>query len=108
MSVDLNGQSVLVVGAGGGIGAATAEAFTTAGAHVVAAGLPGPKLEAVASRARAKARALDFLDNSAVEAQFAAAEPFDHVAIAAEKSLKRFTKPALCALSADGVLSTGI
>jgi NAD(P)-dependent dehydrogenase (short-subunit alcohol dehydrogenase family) len=61
MSVDLNGQSVLVVGAGGGIGAATAEAFTTAGAHVVAAGLPGPKLEAVASRARAKARALTTL-----------------------------------------------
>jgi NAD(P)-dependent dehydrogenase (short-subunit alcohol dehydrogenase family) len=79
MTIDLKGQRVLVVGAGGGIGRASAEAFAAAGAHVVATGRNPAKLDAVG----AEQIALDFLDNDAVEAFFAGAAPFDHVVIAA-------------------------
>lgn len=79
MAINLDGQRVLVVGAGGGIGRATAEAFKAAGAHVVATGRDTAKLAGVGH----EAAALDFLDNGAVEAFFAAAEPFDHVVTAA-------------------------
>ena len=79
MTIDLDGQRVLVVGAGGGIGRATAEAFKLAGAHVVAAGRDAAKLAGVGK----EAAALDFLDNDAVEAFFAGAPAFDHVVVAA-------------------------
>jgi len=79
MTIDLKGQRVLVVGAGGGIGRASAEAFAAAGAHVVATGRNAAKLDTVGT----EHVALDFLDNDAVEAFFAAAAPYDHVVIAA-------------------------
>jgi NAD(P)-dependent dehydrogenase (short-subunit alcohol dehydrogenase family) len=83
MTISLSGQSVLVVGAGGGIGRATLEAFARQGAKVTAAGRPGEALSAAAAAAGVSATPLDFLDNDAVEAFFAASEPFDHVVIAA-------------------------
>lgn len=83
MSMELKGRRVLVVGAAGGIGQATAAAFANAGAVVVAAGRPGAKLDAAASDAGAEPMALDFTDNVAVEAFFAEHEAFDHVVVAA-------------------------
>ncbi|MFC3655425.1 SDR family oxidoreductase [Xanthomonas hyacinthi] len=83
MTLSLKDKRVLVIGAAGGIGAATAEAFASAGASVFAAGRLGPKLEALAARAAVEPVALDILDNPAIEAFFGAARPFDHVVIAA-------------------------
>lgn len=83
MTIDLRGSRVLVVGAAGGIGQATAAAFAKAGADVTAAGRPGEKLDAAARQTGAEPAALDFLDNAAVETFFATREPFDHVVIAA-------------------------
>jgi threonine dehydrogenase-like Zn-dependent dehydrogenase len=83
MAVDLTEKRILVVGAGGGIGAATARAFAGAGARVFAAGRPGPKLDSVAADIGGESVALDILDNDAIEDFLATAEPFDHVVIAA-------------------------
>lgn len=83
MAPDLENTRVLVVGASGGIGAATARAFGAAGAKVFAAGRPGPKLSQVAAAIGGEAAALDILDNPAIEAYFAKTEPFKHVVIAA-------------------------
>ncbi|MEH3118846.1 MAG: SDR family oxidoreductase [Methylorubrum populi] len=83
MPIDLNGRSVLVVGAGGGIGRATAQAFAQGGARVVAAGRPGAKLDDAVRAAGDRAAALDFTDDAAVAAFFADREPFDHVVVAA-------------------------
>lgn len=80
---DLTAKRVLVVGAAGGMGEATAQAFAAAGAQVFAAGRPGPKLDAAAAAIGATAVALDLLDNAAIETFFAASEPFDHVVVAA-------------------------
>jgi NAD(P)-dependent dehydrogenase (short-subunit alcohol dehydrogenase family) len=83
MAPSLKDKRVLIVGAAGGIGAATAEAFASAGASVLAAGRPGPKLEALGTRIAAEPVALDILDNPAIEAFFDKASPFDHVVITA-------------------------
>lgn len=79
MKTHLSGQRVLIVGAGGGIGRATAEAFRAAGAYVVATGRDPTKLEGVGS----EIATLDFLDNEAVEAFFTGTAPFDHVVVTA-------------------------
>jgi NAD(P)-dependent dehydrogenase (short-subunit alcohol dehydrogenase family) len=83
MNSDLAGKRVLVVGAGGGIGRATAALFVQAGGRVTGAGRPGPKLDAAAATSGAEAAVLDFLDRAAVEAFFSEREPFDHVVVAA-------------------------
>lgn len=83
MSHDLIGKRVLVVGASGGIGRATVEAFARAGARVVAAGRPGTSLDAAAQASDGEAAALDFTDDAAVEAFFVGREPFDHVVVTA-------------------------
>ncbi len=70
MSIDLNGARVLVVGASGGIGGATADAFAAAGAEVLRPGRD----------------ALDFTDDASVEAFFADAAPFDHVVVSAAQT----------------------
>jgi NAD(P)-dependent dehydrogenase (short-subunit alcohol dehydrogenase family) len=83
MAINLRNQRVLVIGAAGGIGEATARAFAEAGAKVTAAGRASEALDAVAQSIGATAVALDFLDNDAVEAFFAKHDAFDHVVIAA-------------------------
>lgn len=81
--INLNGQRVLVIGAAGGIGAASVAAFAGAGAKVIAAGRTLAKLEVVASAHSAQAMVLDLLDADAVEAFFVEQAPFDHVVVAA-------------------------
>ncbi|SEN47509.1 NAD(P)-dependent dehydrogenase, short-chain alcohol dehydrogenase family [Sphingomonas gellani] len=70
MPIDLTDAHVLVVGASGGIGRATADAFAAAGAQV----------------ARPPRDTLDIADDASVEAFFAQAEPFDHVVVAAAQT----------------------
>lgn len=83
MTTSLSGQSVLVVGAGGGIGRATLEAFAHQGAIVTAVGRPSESLSAAAAAVGVAAAPLDFLDNDAVERFFASSGPFNHVVIPA-------------------------
>lgn len=70
MTIDLKNHSVLVVGASGGIGSATAEAFSAAGAEV-----------SRPDRAR-----LDITDDASVAAFFAGSAPYDHVVVAAART----------------------
>lgn len=70
MSTNLSGARVLVVGASGGVGKATADAFEAAGAVVVRPGRD----------------TLDITDDASVTAYFTDAAPFDHVIIAAAQT----------------------
>jgi NAD(P)-dependent dehydrogenase (short-subunit alcohol dehydrogenase family) len=70
VSINLSNARVLVVGASGGIGAATADAFQALGAEV----------------ARPGHNVLDITDDASVEAFFATAEAFDHVVVAAART----------------------
>ena len=70
MTTPLNGQRVLVVGASGGIGRATTEAFEKVGAEVTS-----PDRDA-----------LDITDEASIEAFFAGSGVFDHVVVAAAKT----------------------
>jgi NAD(P)-dependent dehydrogenase (short-subunit alcohol dehydrogenase family) len=70
MGIELKGQRALVVGASGGIGAATADLFEAAGATVAR---PGHDV-------------LDITDEASVTAFFSAEAPFDHVVIAAART----------------------
>jgi NAD(P)-dependent dehydrogenase (short-subunit alcohol dehydrogenase family) len=83
MSLDLTGQRVLVVGAAGGIGRATATSFAEAGAQLTAAGRTEASLLALAKAINAVPAALDVLDEKAIQTFFSEQEPFDHVVIAA-------------------------
>jgi NAD(P)-dependent dehydrogenase (short-subunit alcohol dehydrogenase family) len=83
MTLDLSGQRVLVVGAAGGIGRATATAFADAGARLTAAGRTEASVVALADALGAVPAALDILDEDAVRRFFAEQDPFDHVVIAA-------------------------
>lgn len=67
MVYDLKHKRVLVIGAKGGIGGATAAAFEAAGAEVE----------------RPSRESLDVLDEAKVAAYFEAQAPFDHVVVAA-------------------------
>lgn len=87
MPIDLTGQRVVIVGAAGGIGKATAEAFSAAGAHVAAAGRTKATVDAVARAIRGEAIQLDVRDNDQVEALFADRPPFDHVIVAAASTI---------------------
>lgn len=51
MTISLSGQSVLIVGAGGGVGRAALETFARQGAIVTAAGRPGDALSTAAAAA---------------------------------------------------------
>jgi NAD(P)-dependent dehydrogenase (short-subunit alcohol dehydrogenase family) len=73
----LTGKVALVVGAGGGIGGAGAEALAREGASVFCSDLDGAAVDATAARiraagARAVASALDVRDRAAVDAAVAA------------------------------------
>lgn len=70
MSISLSKAHVLVVGASGGIGAATAHAFEALGADVAR---PGHDV-------------LDITDDASVEAFFATTGSFDHVVVAAART----------------------
>lgn len=70
MTIDLTNARVLVVGASGGIGKATADVFAAAGAEV----------------ARPGRDALDIADDASVAAYFDGAEPFDHVVVTAAQT----------------------
>lgn len=70
MSMSLRNSRVLIVGASGGIGAATAEAFEASGAIVACPG----------------SDELDILDDASVAAYFRDSSPFDHVVIAAART----------------------
>jgi NADP-dependent 3-hydroxy acid dehydrogenase YdfG len=79
MAISLDGQRVLIIGAAGGIGEATVEAFTLANAAVTAAGRMLESVEELCGRLNATPAALDFLDNNSIEAFFRDNSPFDHV-----------------------------
>lgn len=83
MTIQVAGQRVLVIGAGGGIGSATARFFARAGAKVVAAGRPNPVLDAIALEVAGSVAELDILDPGAIDLWFLNQEPFDHVVVAA-------------------------
>ena len=87
MTVDLTGQRVLVVGAAGGIGKATTEAFAAMGATIAAAGRTKTTVEAVARSVAGEAIQLDVRDNDQVEALFTDRPPFDHVIVAAASAI---------------------
>jgi NAD(P)-dependent dehydrogenase (short-subunit alcohol dehydrogenase family) len=70
MTIDLSDARVLVVGASGGIGGATADAFAAAGAQVL----------------RPDRAALNIVDDESVTRYFAGEAPFDHVVIAAAET----------------------
>jgi NAD(P)-dependent dehydrogenase (short-subunit alcohol dehydrogenase family) len=83
MTIELHDSRVLVVGASGGIGAATARAFANAGARVTAAGRSSQRLDAVGEEIGAPPAQLDVLDNDAIVDFFSREAVFDHVVIAA-------------------------
>ena len=78
---DLTGRSALVTGAAGGIGAAVAQAFATAGATVMVTDIDGDAAAAVAERisangGKADSIALDVRDRGAADAAVARAAGF--------------------------------
>ena len=89
MTMQLDGQRVLVVGASGGIGGATADAFSRAGAKV----------------SRPDRDALDISDEASVEAFFAEEATFDHVVIAAAQT-KTGTVAALATADAQAAMNS--
>lgn len=82
MAIELAGRRTLIVGAGGGVGGATARLFHAHGARVIPTGRPGAGLDAVAEAVGAPPEPLDMLDPAAVTRVFEGAA-FDHVVIAA-------------------------
>jgi NAD(P)-dependent dehydrogenase (short-subunit alcohol dehydrogenase family) len=83
--MSLNGQRVLVVGGGSGIGYAVAEGAAADGAAVTVASSNAQRVEAAAARlgGSAKAAQLDVTDEAAVSAYFHDAGSFDHIVFTA-------------------------
>jgi 3-hydroxybutyrate dehydrogenase len=67
MLSDLSGQTALITGGAGGIGAACAAALAAQGAHVIVADQDAEAAERVAGEVRGEAWAVDLLDTSALE-----------------------------------------
>ncbi|WP_166793316.1 3-hydroxybutyrate dehydrogenase [Cryobacterium lactosi] len=67
MVSDLSGQSALITGGAGGIGAACAAALAAQGAHVIVADRDAEAAERVAGQVRGEAWAVDLLDTAALE-----------------------------------------
>lgn len=74
---DLTGQRVLITGAGGGIGSATARLCSSLGAETILTDLTAPK--ALAAEVGGKALALDVTDRAATEALVAGEERIDAI-----------------------------
>lgn len=89
MTINLAGSRVLVVGASGGIGGATAGAFAAAGAQVL----------------RPTRAALDISDDDSVARYFAEEAPFDHVVVAAAQT-KTGTVAALSVPDAQAAMNS--
>lgn len=87
MTINLDGSRVLVVGAAGGIGRATVEAFASTNAKVIAAGRTLKSVEGLAGNSKVQPMQLDFLDNEQIEAFFKNNDPLDHVVIAAASTI---------------------
>src|SRR5690554_7728432 len=66
MTIVLSGKKALVTGAESGIGAASAEALASAGAHVVIADLNGDAAEAMAAKIGGEAWQVDLSDTEAL------------------------------------------
>ncbi|WMN15257.1 SDR family oxidoreductase [Pseudomonas piscis] len=81
----LHKQTVVVIGAGSGIGAAVAHQAATRGARVVLAGRDLKALQRQQARLPESARALsvDITDSASLEALFQAVGGFDHLVISA-------------------------
>ena len=84
----LASKRVLVVGGSSGIGAAAAKAFAALGAQVTIASRNAQKLADAAADigAGVQTAVLDTADTAAVDAYFAAQQPFDHVVISAAQT----------------------
>ncbi|MCO4883022.1 SDR family oxidoreductase [Paraburkholderia caribensis] len=84
----LESKRVLIVGGSSGIGAAAATAFAALGAHVTIASRNAQKLSAAAQEIGhgVQTAEIDTTDAAAVEAYFAAQQPFDHVVISAAQT----------------------
>jgi NAD(P)-dependent dehydrogenase (short-subunit alcohol dehydrogenase family) len=81
-SMSFDGQRVLVVGASGGIGEATAAAFRRAGASVVIAARSKQRLDEAAARIGAVAvHPVDATDAASVAAMLEAVGPLDHLVL---------------------------
>lgn len=96
MPFGLAGQHVLVVGAGSGIGAATARLANQLGAHVILAGRSEASLSATQARLAVSERStllpsFDYLDAEAVQTAINRVEALDHVLVpaVADENAKR-------------------
>lgn len=85
----LDGQRVVVIGGGSGIGLGIAKVAAGAGARVVLAGRSAGKLEAAKAEvgAEAEARVLDATDRAAVRALLTALGSVDHLVVTAAAGL---------------------
>jgi NAD(P)-dependent dehydrogenase (short-subunit alcohol dehydrogenase family) len=82
--MDLEGQSVLVIGGSSGIGFAVARAAREAGAHVTIASSNADRVrEAIVRLGGGEGIGLDVTDEGAVAAFFAASGPIDHIVFTA-------------------------
>lgn len=108
-SVDLKGRRVLVTGATGGIGAATARKLAEVGAEVVAVARRRDRLEALATEIGGRALPADVAEAAAVErvrAELADAPPYAlvHAAGAFELAPVAETEPDMLDRMIDGNL----
>lgn len=99
IELDLSGQTVIVTGAGRGIGAAIADRFAEAGANVVAAARSTDEIEAVAS-AVAEEHGIEAI---AVETDLRSVEDIDRLV---ERSVDAFGVPEILINNAGANLPT--
>jgi NAD(P)-dependent dehydrogenase (short-subunit alcohol dehydrogenase family) len=91
----MDGQQILVTGAGGGIGGAAADALARRGAHVLCADLDEPRARATAERTGGTAVVLDVSDLDAAERAVRAATQTLHGIVHAAGISSRTAFPAV-------------
>ncbi|SDZ54814.1 NAD(P)-dependent dehydrogenase, short-chain alcohol dehydrogenase family [Jannaschia faecimaris] len=89
MSMDLNGQRVVITGITGGIGRASAERLLQAGADVIVSARSQDKLDAALAELSGKASGyvLDLLDMDSIAGFFEKVGKFDHLVTPAATSM---------------------